>query len=243
MAGSKQTRAPKRTLTTKVTVSFAHPKKKGQFVLRKYKLPSGKYFELKDINGEPIVYTFRDTTVFNMSDPFEKMVVEGLKQHPIYAEKLKFDDRREAAEGSLSKSVRKSMAFDIIQNLGNSKVSFGRALGLPVGRKSMLEVHALLIEEADRNADPKKPDPRFKVNGFDRVIDLHEDAQLANKILLTDGQSVGVFQVMNNVWYWEERVMGNNFEQALNWLDSNPDIVDGLKRTVDDKLADTIPLS
>lgn len=224
------------TKENKVEISFKHPKRKGQFVLRKYKKADGTYFQLKDQNKEPSVYTLRDTVVLNLSNEYDRQIYEGYVNHPIYADMLKFRNFVDEANNTINKAALKAKAFDIIHNLGNRKQSFGRALMLSVNNKSPLEVHAILVEEADRNADPKQADPRFHKAGYERIIELYEDPLIVKRLLLVDGKAMNVFKEKNGIWYWNDTVIGNNMEQAMSWLEKNPDIMEGLQRTIDTML-------
>ena len=210
-------------------------KKDFRFVLRKFKLENGKYFTLEDINGEETTYTLSGPTVFDMTDKFQKAVVEGLKVHPVYKKHLNFIDHKEKAEASVSNSQQKAKAFQVIQEMQKTRRSFARALGMRVDGLQDVEVHSMLLALADKNPDPARPGIDA-LAGYDRILNLYNDPTASARMLLTDGKRVGVFKVRGQVWYFNDMPMGNSTEQALEWVQENEDIVAGIKKDVATKL-------
>lgn len=204
----------------RVRISFR--KRNGNIVLRDYNMADGKRFKLVDENKEPTTYTLSRTMEFDTSNPFHAKLVEGFKNHPVYAPLLNIVGLEDEAEEYVRLSDRRQNAVKIIKGLGTGARGFARALGINLGRMSELQLTAKLLKKAEETPD--------------RIIELKSDPNLVKHILLLEGKEAGVFEEKNGLWYHGGNPMGQSLKAAIAWLSENSDLIPSFQKEVDGKL-------
>lgn len=200
----------------RVRISFK--KKNGNIVLRDYNKKDGKRFYLKDVNGDPTTFTLTRTQEFDTSDKFQAAIVEGFRNHSIYAPLLNIIGLEDEAAAYVKLTDKRDIAVKTIKGLGTGARGFARALGINLGRMSELQLMAALLKKAEATPD--------------RIIELKNDPNLVKHILLLEGKEAGIFEEKNGVWYHGQHPMGQSLKAAIAWLDENSDLITGLQKEV-----------
>jgi hypothetical protein len=205
-----------------VRISFKSPRG-GAVTLRDYTKPDGTLFKLVDPNTrEPTAYQLTSMKEFDLTRPFEKQVVEGFRNHPIFAGMLNFVSLQDEAKEVVDEFELSLEAGNIVKALGKSASSMLRIFGVNVVKLTELEQKAMLLRIA-------KDTPK-------RIIALKEDPLYAYRVLLFDGKAAGVFSNDGGVWAFKGQPIGSTDEMAVQWIAENKDIMTVVKSEVTNKL-------
>lgn len=203
-----------------VTIEFKG--KPGKITLRSHTDINKQPFEFKNKEGEAIAYTLDRTQQFDLNDPFEKKIVQGFRNHPIFGKALIITSKLEKAKETVSKYDLMEAAGNLVKNMGPGISSFARVLGVHVKGLEDVEIKARLLEVCKN--EPQK------------ILDLKKDPNYGIRVLLIEGISVGVFTRRDGIYMYGTTSLGSTEPLAIEWLKTNVDLQPALRKEVDGKM-------
>lgn len=211
--------APK---TGNVEVRLRNPKRTGSITLRGYTDEEGKHRPYLDAHGNDRVLRITRTLYLNLVNEGDRLTYEQVRLHPIYTKGarpvLLLVNHETEADNFVALKDLEAQAMEIIQKLKGAELTdFARILLVVVKPGSSEQViKRSLYEKATTN-------PHLILNEWN-------DELREYKSIVRKGIEKGIFTLKHGRYSFETQLMGTTFEQAVDWLKDNDDLIPSLNK-------------
>lgn len=205
-------------------ITFRHVRNKGPFILREHVDKNGKLFVLKDpATRQDTTYTLQGDKEFDLSNPFNKTVFEGFKNHPVYSEKLLFAELEDTAAKSMDFRRLRRELEENIDALEIKTRAMARLVGLAVDRDAIVVVKDKLCKYVEN------------ANNAQHFKSLLDSPTLDERLIFTAAKHFGIVTSTNGTMYYKQVLIGNTIDAAVEWLEKNRDYMGEIVQLVEQR--------
>jgi hypothetical protein len=209
-------------------VRLKDPNRTGTITVREYMDSSGTLVELKNSKGVPRVVKINRNKKYNLNNEDERLEFEHLQKHPVYVDCpdpiLECVNLEERAEKVVTNKMLFADAIVIVRGLkGNDLRDFARILLF--GRRVTFD---------ERTSDNVLLEHIFEIAETtpERILEEWNSPEKEIKILIRRGLDKGVFKFVNNVYKLKDSVVGSTFEQVIDYLKQNDDLIPSIRKEI-----------
>ena len=205
-----------------VEVRLRNPKRTGSITLRGYTAEDGSHRPYIDVHGNDRVLRITRTLYLNLENDGDRLTYEQVRLHPIFVKGarpvLLLVNHETEADDFVALKDMEAKAMEIIQKLkGAELVDFARILLIVLKPGSSEQViKRALYEKATNN-------PHLVLNEWN-------DELREYKSLIRKGIEKGIFIVKHGRYTFDGQLMGVTFENAVDWLKDNDDLIPSLNK-------------
>jgi hypothetical protein len=211
-------------------VRLKDPNRTGTITVREYMDLSGALIELKNSKGVPRVVKINRNKKYNLNNIDEKLEFDHIINHPVYVNCpdpiLECVNLEEKAEEVVTNKMLFADAIVIVRGLkGNDLRDFARILLF--GRRVTFD---------DRTSDNVLLEHIFEIaeTNPERIIEEWNSPEKEIKILIRRGLDKGIFKYVNNVYKLKDNIVGTTFEQAIDYLKQNDDLIPSIRKEINE---------
>jgi len=205
-------------------IRLKDPKRTGTITVRGYTGADGQHRPFVDKHGQHRIMRFKRTVFLDMKKEDDRLTFNQVRLHPLYVNGprpvLVIVNYEDEAEAFVAQKDLEAQAMEIIQKVeGSDLANFARVLLITVKPGSSDKVIKRSIYDLAEN------DPGLILNEWND--DLRE-----LKLILHKGIEQGMFEVKHGRYSHNAELMGTTFEQAVDWLNDNDDLVPSMRKTL-----------
>jgi hypothetical protein len=210
--------------TGNVEIRLKDPKRTGTITVRGYTDAKGRYRPFVDQYGNERVKKFSRTVYLNMEETDDRLTLEQVRLHPLYINGprpvLVIVNHESDADAYVALKDNEAKAMTVIQALeGDELKNFARVLLIKVKPGSSDKVIKRSIY------DVAETNPGLVLNEWN-------DEQRELKVIIRKGIESGMFEVKHGRYTYQGQLMGATFEQAVDWLQDNDDLVPSMRKNL-----------
>jgi len=207
-----------------VEIRLKDPKRTGTITVRGYTDAKGRYRPYVDQYGNERVKKFSRTVYLDMTEMDDRLTYEQVRLHPIFVNGprpvLVIVNHENDADAYVALKDNEAKAMTVIQALeGDELRNFARILLIKVNPGSSDKVIKRSIY------DLAETNPGLVLNEWN-------DEQRELKVIIRKGIESGMFEVKQGRYTYQGQLMGATFEQAVDWLKENDDLVPSMRKTL-----------
>jgi len=203
-------------------IRLRNPKKSGTITVRGYTDKDGRHRPYVDEHGNERVMRIKRTVYLDLTKMGDRLTLEQVRLHPIYVGGVRpvlvIVNHESEADAYVAKKDLESNAMTIIQKLeGDDLRDFARILLIKVKPGSSDKViKRSLYDKA--------------VNSPGEIINEWNDDRRELKVIVRKGIESSLFSVKQGRFDYNGQLMGMSFEQAVDWLKENEDLVPSMRK-------------
>lgn len=210
-----------------VEVRLKNPKRTGTITVRDYTDVRGQRRPYVDQYGSERVLRVKRTLYLDLSKQDDRLTYEQVRNHPVYVggarPVLYVINHETEADKFVALKDLEAKAMEIIQKLtGDTLKDFARIL-------------LVRVKEGSSDTVIKRSLYEKAVNDPSTILNEWNDENRDVKSIIRKGVESGMFVYKFGKYTYNTQLMGTSFEQAVQWLKDNEDLVPSLLKELNPK--------